>query len=61
MGRMLMNYLAMKTDPVVTNLIDSDLNELKFAAKKLFNDATMLGGKGVGMSLLRWIASFAAM
>ncbi|KEH20463.1 putative cold-regulated 413 protein [Medicago truncatula] len=60
MGRMLMNYLAMKTDPVVASLIDSDLNELKFAAKKLFNDAAMLGGKGVGMSLLRWIASFAA-
>jgi len=61
MGRMLMNYLATKTDPVVASLIDSDWNELKFAAKKLFNHATMLGGKGVGMSLLRWIASFAAM
>ncbi|CAJ2635508.1 cold-regulated 413 plasma membrane protein 2 [Trifolium pratense] len=60
MGRTLMNYLAMKTDPVVANLIDSDLNELKFAAKKLFNDATMVGGKGIGMSFLRWIASFAA-
>jgi hypothetical protein len=58
---MLMNYLAMKTDPVVANLIDSDFNELKIAAKKLFNDATMVGGKGIGMSFLRWIASFAAM
>ena len=54
-----MNYLTMKTDPA--SLTDSDLNELKFAAKKLFNDAAMLGGKSVGMSLLRWIASFAAM
>ncbi|KAK2411048.1 hypothetical protein P8452_76651 [Trifolium repens] len=60
MGRTLMNYLAMKTDPVVANLIDSDLNELKIVAKKLFNDATMVGGKGIGMSFLRWIASFAA-
>lgn len=56
-----MQYLTSKTEPVVANLIDSDFNELKLAATKLFNDATMLGGKGFGMSLLRWIASFAAM
>ncbi|XP_058753600.1 cold-regulated 413 plasma membrane protein 2-like [Vicia villosa] len=60
MGRILMQYLTSKTEPVVANLIDSDFNELKLAATKLFNDATMLGGKGFGMSLLRWIASFAA-
>lgn len=61
MGRILMQYLAMKTDPVVASLIDSDLNELKLAAKKLFKDATMLGGRGFGTSFLKWIASFAAM
>ncbi|KAI5418225.1 cold-regulated 413 plasma membrane protein 2 [Lathyrus oleraceus] len=60
MGRILMQYLASKTEPVVASLIDSDLNELKFAAKKLFNDATMFGGIGAGVSPLRWIASFAA-
>ncbi|XP_061360576.1 cold-regulated 413 plasma membrane protein 2 [Gastrolobium bilobum] len=60
MGRILMQYLATKTDPVLASLIDSDLYELKLATKKLFNDATMLGGIGLGTSFLKWVASFAA-
>ncbi|KAF1872304.1 hypothetical protein Lal_00003772 [Lupinus albus] len=60
MGRVLMQYLAMKTDPVMASLIDSDIKELKVAATKLFKDATMLGGIGFGTSFLKWIASFAA-
>lgn len=56
-----MQYLAMKTEPVMASLIDSDINELKVAAKKLFKDATMLGGIGFGTSFLKWLASFAAM
>ncbi|XP_021301229.1 cold-regulated 413 plasma membrane protein 2-like [Herrania umbratica] len=58
MGRM--DYLAMKTDPVAEDLISSDMNELKLAAKKLINDATKLGGLGFGTSFLKWVASFAA-
>ncbi|XVF61930.1 hypothetical protein PTKIN_Ptkin08bG0174600 [Pterospermum kingtungense] len=58
MGRM--DYLAMKTDPVADDLIASDINDLKLAAKKLINDATKLGGLGFGTSFLKWVASFSA-
>uniref|UniRef100_A0A803PF65 Uncharacterized protein n=1 Tax=Cannabis sativa TaxID=3483 RepID=A0A803PF65_CANSA len=57
MGR---DHLAMKTDQVTAELIDSDINDLKIAAKKLFNHATKLGGLGFGTSFLKWVASFAA-
>ncbi|CDP02431.1 unnamed protein product [Coffea canephora] len=62
MGRSPVDYLAMKTDqnPVTAELIDSDINELKMAAKKLFNHATRLSGLAVGTSFLKWVASFAA-
>ncbi|KAK4840594.1 hypothetical protein QYF36_013247 [Acer negundo] len=51
----------MKTDDQVTaNLIDSDINDLKVAAKNLINHATKLGGLGFGTSFLKWVASFAA-
>ncbi|XP_027347937.1 cold-regulated 413 plasma membrane protein 2-like [Abrus precatorius] len=60
MGRLLMQHVATKTEPVIASLIDSDINELKLAAKKLFNDATILGGKGFGTSSLRLFATFAA-
>ena len=56
-----MDYLAMKTDPAATELIKSDINELKIAAKRLFNHAIKLGGLGFGTSFLEWVASFAAM
>ncbi|XP_010531207.1 PREDICTED: cold-regulated 413 plasma membrane protein 4-like [Tarenaya hassleriana] len=58
MGRI--EYLKMKTEKEAENLIGSDMNELKLAAKKLFNDAAMLGGLGFGTSFLKWVASFAA-
>ncbi|KAG4941391.1 hypothetical protein JHK87_045262 [Glycine soja] len=61
MGRILQEYVAMKTDAVVASLIDYDIEELKVAANKLLHDATMLGGKGFGTSFFKWIASFAAM
>ncbi|KAG4939339.1 hypothetical protein AAZX31_16G129200 [Glycine max] len=60
MGRILQEYVAMKTDAVVASLIDYDIEELKVAANKLLHDATMLGGKGFGTSFFKWIASFAA-
>ena len=56
-----MDYLAMKTDPAAADLINSDINELKIAAKRLFNHTTKLGGLGFGTSFLKWVASFAAM
>ncbi|XP_059458577.1 cold-regulated 413 plasma membrane protein 2-like [Corylus avellana] len=58
MGRM--DYLALKTDPATADLIGSDMNELKIAAKRLINHATKLGGLGFGTSFLKWVASFAA-
>ncbi|KAG7993839.1 hypothetical protein I3843_01G026300 [Carya illinoinensis] len=59
MGRK--DYLAMKTDPATADLIDSDIKELKIAAKRLITHATKLGGLGFGTSFLKWVASFAAM
>ncbi|KAK7858715.1 cold-regulated 413 plasma membrane protein 2 [Quercus suber] len=53
-------YLAMKTDPATQDLINSDIDELKIAAKRLINHATKLGGLGFGTSFLKWVASFAA-
>ncbi|XP_034933097.2 cold-regulated 413 plasma membrane protein 2 [Populus alba] len=59
MGRM--EFLKMKTDDEVSgNLIESDVNELKVAAKKLIKDVAKLGGLGFGTSFLKWVASFAA-
>ncbi|KAJ9669924.1 hypothetical protein PVL29_026472 [Vitis rotundifolia] len=58
MGRM--EYLAMKTDPDPTQLINSDLNDLKIAAKNLVNHASKLGSLGFGTSFLKWVASFSA-
>ncbi|CAI9110049.1 OLC1v1010011C1 [Oldenlandia corymbosa var. corymbosa] len=62
MGRKPVDFLAMKTDQdkVTAELIDSDINELKMAAKKLFDHTTKLGGLAVGTSFLKWVASFAA-
>ncbi|KAF5958185.1 hypothetical protein HYC85_005410 [Camellia sinensis] len=60
MGRK-MEYLAMKTDhPAPTQSMNSDMNELKIAAKRLINDATKVGGLGFGTSFLEWVSSFAA-
>ncbi|XP_042492977.1 cold-regulated 413 plasma membrane protein 2 isoform X1 [Macadamia integrifolia] len=58
MGRM--DYLAMKTDPTTSELINSDLKELGNAAKKLATHAVKLGGLGFGTTFLKWVASFAA-
>ncbi|KAM7516599.1 hypothetical protein LguiA_006182 [Lonicera macranthoides] len=54
------DYLALNTDTATVQLIDSDINELKIAAKKLISDATKLGGLGFGTSFLKWVASLAA-
>ncbi|KAG5535757.1 hypothetical protein RHGRI_023504 [Rhododendron griersonianum] len=57
MGRRSMGFLA---DPADAEMIDSDINELKIAAKRLITHATKLGGLGFGTSFLKWVASFAA-
>ena len=57
MGR---DYLAMKTDTATAELIKSDINELKIAAKWLINHATKLGGLGFGTSFFKWVASSVA-
>lgn len=56
-----MEYLALKTDPATADLINSDINELKVAAKRLIIHASKIGGLGFGTSFLKWIACFAAM
>uniref|UniRef100_A0A2N9ID26 Uncharacterized protein n=1 Tax=Fagus sylvatica TaxID=28930 RepID=A0A2N9ID26_FAGSY len=58
MGRK--DYLLMKTDPVAEDLINTDINELKIAAKNLIKHAAKLGGLAFGTSFLKWVASFAA-
>lgn len=59
MGRM--PYLALNSDPLMEESINSDINELKIAATRLLEHATKLGGKGLGTSFFKWLASFAAM
>ena len=51
----------MKTDPDPTQLIKSDLNDLKIAAKNLINHASKIGSLSFGTSFLKWVASFSAM
>ncbi|CAH8385077.1 unnamed protein product [Eruca vesicaria subsp. sativa] len=54
------DYLAMKTDVEKVALVNSDVEELKIAAKKLLTDVSNLGGLAFGVSLFKWIASFSA-
>ncbi|KAL2905709.1 hypothetical protein RDABS01_004419 [Bienertia sinuspersici] len=58
-----MGYLAMKNEQLqMTNLIDSDINELNLAIMALIHDASQMGGHlGFGNHFLKWLASFAAM
>lgn len=51
------NYLKMKTD---SDVINSDLQEIGAAAKKLASDAIKLGSLGFGTTFLQYFASFAA-
>lgn len=63
MGRRHGDYLAMKTngDQVTAEMIDSDMNDLKVAAKNLNGHATKLAALAFGTSFLKWVASYAAM
>ncbi|KAL0915893.1 hypothetical protein M5K25_013359 [Dendrobium thyrsiflorum] len=59
MGKL--GFLAMKTDQLSDDLINSDLRELGTAAKNLANHAFVLGSSlGFGTYFLKFLASFAA-
>nr|CAD1841392.1 unnamed protein product [Ananas comosus var. bracteatus] len=59
MGKMA--YLAMESDQVYGDLIESDLKEIGVAARRLANHAFRLGsGLGFGTTFLKFLASFAA-
>ncbi|CAN6447702.1 unnamed protein product [Victoria cruziana] len=53
-------FLKMKTDRVNEELLESDLNDLTTAARKLAKHALSLGGVGIGTSILKWLATIAA-
>ncbi|KAL8143535.1 hypothetical protein V2J09_016567 [Rumex salicifolius] len=57
-------YLKMATEDAdhtaATELVSSDFNEFKNAAKKLASDAIKLGSLGFGTTFLQWVASVAA-
>lgn len=57
-----MGFLKMKTDQISNDLLESDLRELRIAAKKLANHAFILGsGLGFGTTVYQFLASIAAM
>ncbi|KAJ0248868.1 Cold-regulated 413 plasma membrane protein 2 [Hirschfeldia incana] len=58
MGRV--DYLAMKSEVDTVALVNSDVEELKIVAKKLFSDVSKLGGSAFGVSFVKWMACFAA-
>ncbi|KAK9129982.1 hypothetical protein Sjap_010469 [Stephania japonica] len=62
MKKMDRQYLAMKTDMEATSdqLLSSDVEDLRTAAKKFVNDAAKLKGLGFGTAFLQWLASFSA-
>ncbi|XP_030450679.1 cold-regulated 413 plasma membrane protein 2-like [Syzygium oleosum] len=53
-------HLAMSTDREASELIASDLKEMRDAAKKLVDHAIKLGSFGLGTTILECVASFAA-
>ncbi|KAJ6844899.1 cold-regulated 413 plasma membrane protein 2-like [Iris pallida] len=57
----MMGFLAMKTDQLRNDMIDSDLREIGIAARKLADHAFLLGGGlGFGTSFLGFLACAAA-
>ncbi|KAF5191221.1 Cold-regulated protein [Thalictrum thalictroides] len=62
MGRT--DYIAMKTDEPAAaanyDSLNSDIKELKLAAKKFANHAAQLLGAGFATSFLQWLAAIAA-
>ncbi|KAI3922281.1 hypothetical protein MKX01_005970 [Papaver californicum] len=53
-------YIAMNTDEKTTELLTSDLRDLKSAAKKFANDVIKLASFGIGSSFFQWLACVAA-
>lgn len=56
-------YLAMKTDEITdSQLMESDgVKVLGVVARKVAGHAPMISGLGFGTTVLKWVASFAAM
>ncbi|KAK9164048.1 hypothetical protein Syun_004950 [Stephania yunnanensis] len=56
-----MEYLAMKTDEASSELLSSDMKDLRIAAKSfVMSHANKLKGLGFGTAFLQWLASFSA-
>ncbi|KAK9165638.1 hypothetical protein Scep_000829 [Stephania cephalantha] len=56
-----MEYLAMKTDEASSELLSSDMKDLRIAAKSfVMSHANKLKGIGFGTAFLQWLASFSA-
>ncbi|MCL7033436.1 hypothetical protein MKW94_016170 [Papaver nudicaule] len=53
-------YLAMKTDQIAAETLNSDMKEFGLAAKKLASHAMLLGGLAIGTAVLQWVAVAAA-
>ncbi|PIA55568.1 hypothetical protein AQUCO_00700104v1 [Aquilegia coerulea] len=58
MGRT--DYIAMKTDEPSYDTLNSDIKDLKVAAKKFANHAVLLVGSGFATSFLQYLAAIAA-
>lgn len=56
-------YLAMKTDVITdSRLMESDgVKVLGVVSRKVAGQALMISGLGFGTTVLKWVASFAAM
>ncbi|KAI3946068.1 hypothetical protein MKX01_024824 [Papaver californicum] len=53
-------YIKMKTDDKIAEILDSDFQDLKLAARKYADHAIKLGGLGIGTSFFQWLACFSA-
>lgn len=52
--------MAMKTDEIAAETLNSDMKELGIVAKKLAGHAMKLGGLAIGTAVLQWVAVAAA-
>ncbi|KAI3922293.1 hypothetical protein MKX01_005982 [Papaver californicum] len=53
-------YIQMKTDDKIAEILYSDFQDLKLAARKYADHAIQLGGLGIGTSFFQWLACFSA-
>ncbi|KAI3837507.1 hypothetical protein MKW92_019571 [Papaver armeniacum] len=53
-------YIQMKTDDKIAEILGSDFQDLKLAARKYVDHAIKLGGLGIGTSFFQWLACLSA-